>query len=197
MISDKFVILGAVLNMIGSATYIRDTIAGKTRPNRVSWFLWAFAAFVAFGAELHQHVGLQALMTFIVGFSPFLVFLSSFVNKKSVWKITRFDWVCAALSLLGIALWLITKHGNFAIGMTIAADAFAGIPTFRKAFSHPESESYMLFILAGMNSLLTILTIKTWNFATYGFPIYIFVATIYLFTMVRFKLGLRLKELVT
>src|SRR3989344_4087709 len=139
MISEKFVILGAVIHVfLGSSTYIIHTIQGRTRPNRVSWFMWAFAAFVAFAAELHEGVGLQALMTFVVGFSPLLIFLASFVNKKAYWKITRFDIICGGLSLLGLSLWLITKEGSAAIAFAIAGDSFAGIPTFRKAFSHPE-----------------------------------------------------------
>ena len=97
---------------------------------------------MAFGAELHEGVGIQALMTFIVGFSPFLVFLASFVNKKSYWKITKFDVVCGALALLGLSLWLVTREGNAAIAFAIAGDTFAGIPTFKKAFTHPETESY-------------------------------------------------------
>ena len=189
MISDKFVIVGAVLSMIGSSTYIRHTIQGKTKPNRVSFFMWAFAALVAFGAELHEHVGIQAFMTFVVGFSPLLIFFSSFVNKKSYWQITRFDLICGSLSLLGVILWLITRHGNIAIALTIAGDAIAGLPTFRKAFTHPETESYFLFLMAFINSSLVILTIKNWNFATYGFPIYIWLATLYLFIFVKFELG--------
>ncbi|MBI2589352.1 hypothetical protein HYW35_04095 [Candidatus Saccharibacteria bacterium] len=192
MISDKFVILGATLHLIGSSTYILHTIQGKTKPNRVSWFMWAFAAFVAFGAELHEGVGLQALMTFMVGFSPFLIFLASFVNRRAYWKITKFDIICGVLSLLGLLLWFVTKEGSAAIAFAIAGDTFAGIPTFKKAFSHPETESYFLFLMTAIYAGITLLTIEHWDFATYAFPIYIFVATIYLFVTVKFRLGPRL-----
>lgn len=195
MISEKFVILGALIHIIfGSSSYIIHTLQGRTHPNRVSWFMWAFAALVAFAAQLHEGVGLQSLMTFMVGLSPLLIFLASFVNPKSHWEITKFDIVCGGLSLLGLSLWLVTKEGSAAIAFAIAGDSFAGVPTFRKAFSHPESESYLLFLTAIIFSGLTLLTIKEWNFATYAFPLYIFIACIFLFVAIRFKIGPRLRR---
>lgn len=192
MIDEKFIIPAALLHAGGSATYIAHTLQGRTKPNRVSWFMWAFVAFVAFGAELHEGVGLQSLMTFIVGLSPFLIFLASFVNKKAYWKITKFDIACGILSLIGISLWLITREGSSAIAFAIAGDIFAGIPTFRKAFVYPETESYFLYFTGTVFAAVTLLTIDNWNFATYAFPIYIFIACFFLLLSVRFKIGLKI-----
>lgn len=89
MLDERFVILGALLNLAGSAAYIISTIKGETRPNRMSWFLWALAPLIAFGAQLGEGVGLQSLMTFMVGFGPALVLIASFINKKSYWKTSK------------------------------------------------------------------------------------------------------------
>jgi len=37
------VILAVVLNSIGGVMYIKNTLVGKTKPNRVTWFIWALA----------------------------------------------------------------------------------------------------------------------------------------------------------
>lgn len=82
MLNENFVILGALINLAGGASYIRDTIRGTVRPNRVSWGLWAVAVMVAFSAEISQGVGVLSLATFITGFVPLLIFLASFAKKK-------------------------------------------------------------------------------------------------------------------
>lgn len=192
MISEKFIIVAALVHLSGQLSYIVHTVQGKTKPNRVSWFMWAFAALVAFSAQLHEGVGLQALMTFMVGFGPLMIFFASFVNKKSYWRITRFDLICGALALLGLLLWLTTREGSTAIAFAIAGDTFAGIPTFRKAFRHPETESWYLYFIATLFSGITLLTIDHWNFATYGFPLYVFIACVFLLASVRFKVGTKM-----
>src|SRR5580700_5738198 len=115
MINQNFVIIGAIIAAFGSVSYIVDTVKGKVKPNRVSFLLWSFAPLIAFVAELQQGVGLQSLMTFVVGFLPLTIFIASFVNKKAEWKLTCFDFTCGALSLIGLALWYLTKSGNVAI----------------------------------------------------------------------------------
>jgi hypothetical protein len=39
MLNEKFVLVGALLNIWGSVTYAYRTIEGKTKPNRVTWLL--------------------------------------------------------------------------------------------------------------------------------------------------------------
>ncbi len=194
MINEKFVIVGALLNLIGSLGYVRDTLRGKTKPNRVSWSLWALAPLIAFSAELNKGVGLQSLMTFMVGFGPLLVFLASFINKKAVWKLGKFDYTCGALSLIGLALWAVTKDGNLAILFAILADGLAAVPTVIKSYKDPESESFLVFLLGATSAGVTLLTVDNWTFANYGFPVYIFVICIILFTLIKFEPGPRFSK---
>jgi len=111
MLDEKFVILGSIIFFIGGISYLIDTLRGKARPNKVTWFLWSTVPMIAFVAEIKQGVGIQSLMTFMLGFSPILIFLASFVNKKSGWKIGKFDIICGSLSVIGLILWQITKAG--------------------------------------------------------------------------------------
>lgn len=105
MINSNFVILGAVIFFLGSFGYILDTIKGKVRPNKVTWFIWALAPLIAFAAQLKQGIGRESILTFMVGFVPMLVFIASFVNKKSYWKIEKLDLLCGALSIFGLIAW--------------------------------------------------------------------------------------------
>ncbi|MBI3956107.1 hypothetical protein HY339_02530 [Candidatus Gottesmanbacteria bacterium] len=192
MLPSYFVIIGAVIGSIGALWYLVDTIRGTVKPNRVSFLLWSIAPLIAFTAEVQKGVGIQSLMTFSVGFLPLLIFLASFVNKKAEWKITRFDLTCGALSLLALILWLITKEGNIAILLSIAADGLAAVPTIVKAYHHPETEVGWIWLAAAINGLLTLLTVTDWTLAHYGFPLYILLVDLTIYAPIQFELKKRI-----
>lgn len=191
MINENFVFLGFAITLIGLFSYLKDTIQGKVQPNRVTWFLWALAPLIAFTAQIQEGVGLEAVLTFSVGFNPLLVFLASFLNKKAQWKLTKFDFICGGLSVLGLILWFITKDPIMAIVFAILADTLAALPTIVKSWKEPETENYWPFLTAIINSGIALLIIKDWNFATAGFTLYIFSLCVLLTVLIKFKLGPR------
>lgn len=192
MIDEKFVYLASALNLYGDFNYLRSTLKGVTKPNKVTWFLWSLAPLIAFFAQITQGVGLSALMTFSLGIGPLLIFLGSFVNKKAKWKITKFDLICGALSILGLILWYLTKVGNIAIFFSILAEAFAATPTVIKSYKVPETENYIPFLFGGIGTLITLLTIKQWDFAHYGFSLYMFSFCLIMVILIKFNLGKKL-----
>lgn len=186
MINEKFVIIGALLNLFGSSTYAYSTIKGETKPNRVTWFLWALAPLIAFSASIGEGVGLLALMTFMVGFGPLIIFLSSFVNRKAFWKISKLDIICGIISVAALALWIITGSGVVAIIFSIIADFVAGIPTIIKAYTDPETENYSVFLFGAISAIITLLAIDTWEAAYYAFPLYILMICSVIYALIKF-----------
>src|SRR5918992_5507873 len=195
MLNENFVYIGAALSFLGALSYLIDTLKGNVKPNKVTWFVWALAPLIAFWATVQQDVGVQSLLTFIVGFNPLLIFLASFVNKKAYWKITKLDLTCGALAIVGLVLWKITDIPDLAIFFGILADAIAAIPTAIKSFQEPETENPNLFLGSGIAALITLLTIKAWNFEQFAFPAYIFVGGAILFVLVQFRLGKKWQNL--
>lgn len=193
MLDERFVILGALLSFYGGLSYLIDTIKGKNKPNRVTWFLWALAPLIAFSAELEKGVGLTALMTFMAGFNPLMILIASFVNKQSYWKLNKMDYFYGSISIFAIIIWKITGEGNLAILFAILADGFASIPTVIKSYHQPETESSSIYLFAMINSGIALLTIKDWTFAHYSFPAYIFLLCALVYSLVKFKWGLKLK----
>lgn len=189
MINEKFVLVGALLNLMGSGTYALNTIKGRTKPNRVTWFLWALAPLIAVAAQISEGVTWAALMTFMVGFGPLIIFLSSFVNRRAYWKITNLDIVCGSISVLALVLWLITGEGIMAIIFSILADLIAGIPTLVKAFNEPETEHPSVFRNETISAGITLLTVTKWTFVNYGFALYILLICLTLYILIKFKVG--------
>jgi len=189
MINPNFVILGAIIASLGSLGYLIATLKGEVKPNRVSFFLWSLAPLIAFVAEMKEGVGLQSLMTFMVGFLPLTVFIASFTNKKAAWTLHTFDLVCGGLSVLGLLFWYITKSGDIAILFSILADLLAAFPTVVKSFNYPETEKGWTYFTATISAALTLLTLKVWNLANAGFPLYILIITLVISTLAQWKLG--------
>lgn len=189
MLDQNFIFIGIVLNAIGLSSYLIDTVKGKIQPNKVSWALWSVASLVVFLAQIKQGVGIQSLMTLSVGLLSLIIFLGSFLNKKAYWKFTKFDLSCGVLSLVGLIIWQITQIGNIAIMFSIMADGLAYVPTIVKAYKFPQTESDWPWLAISMNGLFTLLTIKNWNFANFGFPSYFLIINLVVFVVAKFKLG--------
>jgi len=167
------VILGAIVQLAGIYVYIKETVAGGAKPNRVSWLMWSIAPLIATIASLASGVTWAVLPVFMAGFGPLLVFTVSFVNKNSYWKLERFDYLCGFLSLLALILWAITKIPDIAIVFAIASDGLAAIPTLIKSWKHPETENDSPFTTGLFSSLTSFAAIKVWIFSAYAFPIYL------------------------
>jgi hypothetical protein len=173
VINVNWIYLGTAIGALGTAVYLRDTLRGTTKPNRVTWLLWAVAPLLAAAVELNAGVGLRALPTFMIGFLPLLVFAASFHNPVAVWKVRRIDYACGAMSVVGTVVWLVTRNGVLAISAAILADFLAGVPTVMKSWTHPETETVHSYIGAVISMGIVLLTIEHWTFDVAAFPIFI------------------------
>ena len=168
-------VLGAIVNLIGISSYIFNTIKGRTKPNRVTWLLWSVAPMIAFFAALSEGITWGAIPTFMSGFGPLLVFISSFLNKKAYWKLTSTDYICGAMSVIALILWAITKEANLAIVFAILSDGLAAIPTLIKARKDPFSETITPYIIGMIFQSFTFMTVKNWEFSEFGFSLYLII----------------------
>lgn len=173
MIPEKIGYITIFISLAGDFFYIKDTLLGHTKPNRITWFMWTLNPFIATAAQIVHGVGLSVLPVFLAGFGPLLVLLASFLNKKAYWKLTKMDYVYGALSLLALILWAITKNPAVAVIFAIISEGLASIPTVIKSWKHPETETGMLYILALVNQVIGLLIIRNWNFVSYSFGLYL------------------------
>ncbi|MHB1087228.1 MAG: hypothetical protein ACYC19_00525 [Acidimicrobiales bacterium] len=191
MIDSRFIYLAALVSFAGTYGYIRDTLRGVTSPNRVTWGLWAIEGLLAFVVEIQQHVGLASLTTLMLGLMPFVIVVVSFKNPHSVWKIGRFDLFCGLISLSGLIFWGLVNAPTVALISFIAADQIAALPTVRKAWIAPATESSRVFFLGVVNCAITLMTLKHFTTAGVLFPGCILVTDLIIGLLVVTKLGQR------
>ena len=170
MIDPRFVFLAIAVSLVGTYGYVRATLRGETSPNRVTWGLWAVEGILAFVVEVQQHVGIASLMTLTLGLLPLVVVVASFRNRHVVWKIGKFDIFCGAVSLLGLVFWWFINEPTIALLSFVAADQVAAVPTLRKSWLAPTTESPRAFFLGFVNCAITLFTLKHITTAGALFP---------------------------
>lgn len=174
MIPEYYAIVGSVIASLGGLYYLYETIRGTTRPNRVTWLLWGLFPMIIFIAQRVQGVEGVSWLTFAAGFTPFLIVLASFLNKKAYWKTQRSDYILMGAAVAGILAWLITDEPNLAILFVLIADLFAGIPTVIKSIKHPETESWIAYAISTVGFGIGLLAVQTFDFQSSAFIIYLF-----------------------
>lgn len=173
MIDARFVILGAVLSLIGCSFYVSAVLSGTARPNRISWFLWGAMPMIAFLAQIDEGVGMSSILTLSIGLGPMIVFAASFANRQSYWKITPLDLTCGLISVGSISTWLLLDNPTVAIVMVVLADTVAAVPTITKSWHSPHTEKLTYYVLAAANGSIALLTLESWRAIDWLIPAYI------------------------
>lgn len=175
------IIISVSLSIYGSYNYIYDTINGTTKPNRVSQTLWAIAPMIGVGAAIASGAGwMTTVRTFMAGFVPLIVVLASFANKNGYWKTSTFDYVCGAFSVVALVMWLVVDMPVVAVLLAALADFFAAIPTIRKSWTNPETETGIAYVMSLFSVLIILPTIKVFDIQNTAFQIYLILVNIIL-----------------
>jgi hypothetical protein len=174
VIPESFAVVGAVIGSIGGFFYLYETIRGKAKPNRITWLLWGLFPMIIFVAQRAQGVEGLSWASFAAGFTPFLILGASFLNRDAYWKTERRDYILMAAAVVGIVLWALTDNPNLALLFALVADILAGVPTFIKAYRHPETESWIAYAISTVGFGLGVLAIQEFTFEKAAFIGYLF-----------------------
>ncbi len=179
------ILVSLALSIFGVWACIRDTLTGRMKPNRVSWFLWALAPMIGAAAAASSGAELSSYSrTLLAGIMPALVFAASFYNTQSYWKTSRFDIACGVTALAAIVAWGLAESPRAAIILSATADGLAAIPTVVKAWRHPETETGAIYITGFLSVALIFPTVTVWSVENYLFPLYLVVINLVLIAAV-------------
>jgi hypothetical protein len=178
------VLLGAAINLVGTVPYLRDTLSGDSKPNRVTFLMWSVAPLIGTVAALSDGVRWSVLPVFMAGFCPFTIFLAAFRNRESRWQLGRFDYACGALSALALVVWGATHRPILGIVLAITSDACAALPTIRKSWTDPQTETPSAYAAMAVASATSFPAIPVWRFSEYAFPAYLTAIGLALFLII-------------
>ncbi len=169
-----------LIQLIGVFFYIRGMVLGKTKPNRVTWFIWALAPLIGAWLSWKAGAGLSVLPVLMAGVNPIFVLIASFIIKKGYWEITKFDILCGIIALFALLLWVITQSFSLSILFAIISDGLASLPTVVKAWKYPETENAGAYAGGIIANTLGLLVIKQWIFSIYSLGVYFVLMNIFI-----------------
>jgi hypothetical protein len=132
--------------------YIRDTIRRTTTPHRASWFAFSLMSSLAAVVQLRGGLAAGALLSLggAVGFtSVFLLSLRFGVGGTTTPSRLQIIGTIVA----GVA-WVITDNAVLGVLLVCGIEAIAIIPTVRKAYHLPTSETLSTWIVDGGSGML-------------------------------------------
>ena len=157
-------ILAGILTVIGYVPYFKDIFAGRTKPHLYTWLIWAITQGTAVAALLYGG-GKFGSIVLIVGLLLVIVVLGlSF--KYGTKNITKTDGITLVIALLAIVVWWQLNNPLLSIIMVSAIDGLGYIPTFRKTYKEPYSETISFWIIMAVVMVLSIIANAEYNLLT-------------------------------
>jgi len=163
-----FGLLSVAAMLASRLTYFSSIWQGKTRPHAFSWFIWGVISSIGFAAQFAEGAGAGSWARGFGAVTCFLlVGISLFRGEKNI---TRGDWITLIVALSAIPLWMITKTPLWSVVLVCLIDTAGYLPTIRKSWAKPQSESAISYSLGSLGALLTLLAIENYTMATWLYP---------------------------
>lgn len=183
--------LGVLCVIAAYFPYLRDMFKGLTKPHAYTWLIWFITQGTASVAMVLNGAGWGSAPFIIGTVLVFLVFVLCF--KYGTRNITRSDTVILILALLSILLWWQTSNALLAVIMASAIDGFGYLPTYRKLWSEPWSETLSAWNLIIASYIFGILALAEFSVITALYGITLMSASILLviFALLRRRIILK------
>ena len=181
-------LLAVVLTFIAYIPYYRDIIRGKMHPHVYSWMLWGLLGILIFALQIKGGAGPAAYVTAAVTIlCGGVIFLGLKHGKRDI---TASDTVVAALGLIAMAFWLIIDQPVISIILAVLADMLAFIPTVRKSWNKPHSETLSLYVTNVFRFSLILFAVKEYTILSALWPIMWIIGNGLFSIMLLYKRGL-------
>ncbi len=161
---DVLAIIAAILAVAGNLPYIRDAFTRRVKPHPFTWLVWTIVSAIVFFGQLAEGAGIGALPAGIAEIFTIIIFIFSLqYGFKYVKKSDTYFLIAA---LLGIIPWLLFDSPTISVIIAVTIDLIAFVPTLRKTYLHPESETPILYGSNVLRHILTLLSLQAYNIAT-------------------------------
>lgn len=159
-----FAAAGTVLVFLAYIPYLKDIFAGHTKPHAFTWLIWTLTTATAATGLWLGGGGWGAVSQTASASLTFLFFLLSL--RYGTRNITKSDVVILVSALLAIGVWWFLDNPVLAVLMVTAIDTVGYLPTYRKSYAEPWSESLPTWWLFTLYAVFGFLAIREYNLLT-------------------------------
>ena len=153
--------LSSVIAFVSFWPYLKDIIARKTTPHMYSWLVWTILQMMAVIAILRENAFWSALGVAVAGLVSLSVFLLSF--KYGTKNVTLFDSICLGGAFAAIAVWIFANDVLLSIVLITLIDFIGFLPTYRKGYEEPHSETLFLYVCSAFSNIFALLSITQYS----------------------------------
>ncbi len=156
--------IAVVLAIIGNLPYLRDIIKKRVQPHPYTWLVWSIVSCIIFFGQLAKGAGYGAIPT--AASEIFTIIIFFFSLRYGFKHIQKTDTIFLIIALLGIIPWVLTKDPTISVIIAVSIDLVAFMPTIRKTYRHPETETPVLYSMNVLRHILMLFSMQAYNIAT-------------------------------
>jgi hypothetical protein len=169
-------VAAGVVSVADAVPYIRDTLAGRTRPHRGAWLVWSVIATIACIAHA---AGGGTWGLFMLAVQSVLVSVTcALAFRYPSTPMSLGERLMLAIAAGGVIGWICIDSPVLATAGVIVADAMAFAVVVPKAWRDPWSETAATYWLASLAGLLTTLAVSSRSVELLAYPMYFFMANL-------------------
>lgn len=176
MMKEFFGSITVVIALISYVPYIKDILAGKTKPHIFSWLVWTVLTFVVLIVQLGDNAGPGAWSTAVTGLICLGILLLAL--RQGSHFITRTDIGMLIAAGVTLVLWITTKNPTLSALLITMVDAAGFIPTMRKSWHLPHSETLATYVLTLTKHVISLFAMRNVSLITSLYPGYLVVANL-------------------
>ncbi len=162
-------IVAVIMTFAAYVPYYRDILKGKTHPHVYSWSLWGLLTILIVALQIKGGAGPSTFITASAGLLCIGVIVLGLKRGKR--DITTSDTIVALLALVAIGFWLIVDQPIIAILLAVTADLLAFIPTVRKSWHKPHSETLSMYVTNTVRFTLAVVALENFTFLAALWPV--------------------------
>ncbi len=161
---DVLAVIAALIAIGGNVPYLRDAFTKRVKPHPYTWLVWTIVSGITFFGQVQKGAGIGALPAGVAEIFTILIFLFSL--QYGFKYIKKSDTYFLAAALLGLIPWVINDDPTGSVIIAVTIDLIAFVPTIRKTWRNPKTETPVLYGANVIRHILTLFSLQAYNIAT-------------------------------
>lgn len=167
-------IIAGILSFCAYGLYITATLFGKTRPDRVTWWILTLIGLMIASSYFVGGARDTIWVPLVYVLGPFMIaVLSITYGEGKSWEVL--DKWCFAIAILSLPIWYFSKSAILVLVINIFLDFIALVPTIKKSYLRPDGEDRPAWTLESLAGIFNVFAIERWTFSIAFYPIYLLV----------------------
>jgi hypothetical protein len=167
--SKILLVLSVVSNLTAYVIYFRLILKNKIKPHAITYLVWTIILGLNFIIQISSGVGVGSILLGTNFAGCLIIFLLCYIKNYIVYD--KIDWLCFALAIFTVILWLITKTPIYSVILSCVIDLLALLPSFRKSYRKPWEDSALVYFISGSEYLLSFPSYGVISFIVLLYPV--------------------------